>query len=676
MKKFILLGLVVAALLNGVFIAQKNNFIGGMVKKSNFKDDSGKKSNQNEILLSENNKNMGEKEKKMLNRDNIEQKYKWNLKDIYPNWDSWSKDVEKMKILMEEVPKYKGKISQDEKEFVKIILLQEELARLVDKIYLYPYLMKDLNSKDTVASQKLQEIEILYTQYGVATSWILPEVLSIPKEQITKWIDENPKLESERFGLMELYRLQSHVLDEKSEKLLSYFSQFNGSVNDIYQELSTSDIKWNKIKLLNDKGEEGEEVTITNGTYSKIVSTNTIQENRKRAFEALYNSYNTNKNTYGAIYRGILQRGDASSKAKNYGSTLERALEPKNISPDIYLSLLKSAKENNAPLKRYVEMRKKYLGLKEYHYYDNAINIIDYDKEFEYEDAKNMVLNSVKPLGEDYSKNLKTAISDGWLDVFETENKRSGAYSINIYDVHPYMLLNYNKTMDSVFTLAHELGHTLHSMYSSKNQPYATSSYTIFVAEVASTFNEKLLLDYMLKTTEDRKERIALLEQAIGNIVGTYYIQVLFADYEYQAHKMVEDGKPVVPEVLDALMTKLFTEYFGNNLAFDDLQKIIWSRIPHFYNSPYYVYQYATSFSASSNLYDKITNEKYSEADRNKSREAYLELLKSGGNDHPMNQLKKAGVDLSNTESFAAVSKDLDRLLDLLEKELKEEKKN
>ena len=239
-----------------------------------------------------------------------------------------------------------------------------------------------------------------------------------------------------------------------------------------------------------------------------------------------------------------------------------------------------------------------------------------------------MVLDSVKLLGEDYSKNLKTAISDGWLDVFETENKRSGAYSINIYDVHPYMLLNYNKTMDAVFTLAHELGHTLHSMYSSKNQPYATSDYTIFVAEVASTFNEKLLLDHMLKTTDDRKERIALLEQAIGNIVGTYYIQVLFADYEYQAHKMVEDGKPVTPELLDALMEKLFKEYFGDNLAFDELQKIIWARIPHFYNSPYYVYQYATSFAASSNIYDRITNEKYSEADRNKSRDLYLELLK------------------------------------------------
>ena len=463
--------------------------------------------------------------------------------------------------------------------------------------------------------------------------------------------------------------MQKHVLDENSEKLLSYFSQFNGSVNDIYQELSTSDIKWNKIKLLNEKGEEEEEVTVTNGVYSKIVSTNTIQENRKRAFEALYNAYNVNKNAYGAIYRGILQRGDASTKAKNYSSTLEKALEPKNISSDIYTSLLKSAKENNAPLKRYAQMRKKYLGLNEYHYYDNTINIIDYDKEFEYEDAKNMVLDSVKLLGEDYSKNLKTAISDGCLDVFETENKRSGAYSINIYDVHPYMLLNYNKTMDAVFTLAHVLGHTLHSMYSSKNQPYATSDYTIFVAEVASTFNEKLLLDHMLKTTDDRKERIALLEQAIGNIVGTYYIQVLFADYEYQAHKMVEDGKPVTPELLDALMEKLFKEYFGDNLAFDELQKIIWARIPHFYNSPYYVYQYATSFAASSNIYDRITNEKYSEADRNKSRDLYLELLKSGGNDHPMNQLKKAGVDLSNAESFTAVSKDLDRLLDLLEKE-------
>lgn len=610
------------------------------------------------------------KESLMLERGKIDKKHKWNLNDIYASWNLWEKDVEKMKQLMVEIPKYKGLISTDEKKFVELMKLDEELSRIVDKVYLYPYLMKDLDSTDDVASKRLQEIEILYNEFGIVTAWITPEILTIPQEKMVKWIDNNKALEPNRFGLMELYRLQSHVLDEKSEKLLSYFSQFNGNVNDVYQELSTSDIKWNKVRLQDKNGVDGEEVTVTNGVYAKVLSSDRNQENRKRVFEALYKSYEANKNTYGTIYRGILQRSVATSKARGYNSTLERALEPKDVKIDIYTSLIKSAKENNAPLKRYVDLRKKYLNIKEYHYYDNSINIIDYDKEFEYEEAKDLVVESVKPLGKEYQENLKMALSHGWLDVFETKNKRSGAYSINIYDVHPYMLLNYNKTMDAVYTLAHELGHTLHSMYSSKEQPYATSQYTIFVAEVASTFNERLLLNYMLEHSKNREEKIALLEQAIGNIVGTYYVQCLFADYEYQVHKMVEDGKPIVPEVLDTLMVTLFKEYFGDKMAFDELQKVIWARIPHFYNSPYYVYQYATSFAASANIYDRVTNEKYSKELREKAKEDYLTLLKSGGNAHPMKQLQKAGVDLSNPASFKAVSQEFDALLDLLEKEL------
>ncbi|MEG0237571.1 oligoendopeptidase F, partial [Cetobacterium sp.] len=419
---------------------------------------------------------------------------------------------------------------------------------------------------------------------------------------------------------------------------------------------------------------DGTKLPITNAAYSKIVATNRNQEDRKKAFEALYNSFNTNKNTYASIYKSILQRDFASAQSRNYSSSLEKSLNPKDIPIKVYKSLIESTKENTAPLKRYIALRKKALGLKEYHYYDNSINIVDYNKEFSYEEAKESVLESVKPLGDSYYDGLNTALGEGWLDVYETPNKRSGAYSINIYDVHPYMLLNYNGTMDSVFTLAHELGHTMHSMLSTKNQPYPISSYTIFVAEVASTFNERLLLDNMLKKTTDSKERIALIEQAISGIVGTYYIQTLFADYEYQAHQIVESGKAITPEILNNIMTNLFSEYFGDEMTMDELQKIIWSRIPHFYNSPYYVYQYATSFASSANLYSRITNDKYTPEEREASKNAYLELLKSGGNDHPMNQLKKAGVDLSKKDTFLAVSTEFNRLLDLLEEEINKEK--
>lgn len=603
------------------------------------------------------------------NRDEIAQQYKWDLNDIYPDWNQWEADLVKLKELMTEIPKYQGEISKNPKTFVEFINLEEKISRLLDKIYLYPYLQRDLDSTNEIASVKLQEIESIYANYSISSSWITPEILTIPKETMITWINDNPTLESNRFPLMEIYRLQEHVLSADKEKLLSYFGQYLGVPSDIYSELSTSDIKWNDVEL-----SDGSRTTVTNGVYSKVISTNRNQEDRKKVFEALYNSFNINKNTYASIYKSILQRDFATAQSRNYKSSLEKALNPKNIPLDVYTSLIESTKENTAPLKRYIALRKKALNLSDYHYYDNSVNIVDYNKEFTYEEAKNTVLESVKPLGEDYYNGLNTALSEGWLDVYETPNKRSGAYSLNIYDVHPYMLLNYNGTMDAVFTLAHELGHTMHSMLSTKNQPYPISSYTIFVAEVASTFNERLLLDNMLKNTTDPKEKIALIEQAIGGIVGTYYIQSLFADYEYEAHQIVENGGAITPEVLNNIMENLFKDYFGTELTMDELQKIIWARIPHFYNSPYYVYQYATSFASSANLYDRITNTKYTPQEREQAKNEYLTLLKSGGNDHPMNQLKKAGVDLSKKDAFNAVAIEFNRLLDLLEEELKKEK--
>ena len=595
----------------------------------------------------------------MKDRKTIEQKYKWNLNDIYENYDMWESDLEKFEKLTKEVSKYKGQIKNSSEKFVELELLMEKIARLLDRLYLYPYMLKDLDSTDEITSIKMQEIEMIYTKFGTETAWIAPEMLEIPEETMNEWIKKHPELEERRFGLSEMYRLRKHVLSEDKEQLLSHFSQFMGSSSDIYGELSISDMKWNTVKL-----STGEEIAVSNGVYSKILATNRNQEDRKLAFEALYKSYENSKNTFAAIYRAIIQQNVASCNARSYESCLDRALENKNIPKEVYFSLVNSAQENTAPLRRYIELRKKALKLKEYHYYDNSINIVDYNKVFKYDDAKEIVLNSVKPLGEDYQAKMKRAISEGWLDVFETKNKRSGAYSINIYDVHPYMLLNYQETMDAVFTLAHELGHTLHSMHSSEAQPYSTADYTIFVAEVASTFNERLLLDYMLENSDDSLEKIALLEQALGNIVGTYYIQTLFASYEYEAHKMIEEYKAVTPDILSDIMYNLFKKYFGESITIDELQKIIWSRIPHFFRSPFYVYQYATSFASSAKLYENLkTNPE--------SREKYLTLLKSGGNNHPMEQLKLAGVDLTKKESFDSVAKEFDRLLDVLEEELK-----
>jgi len=595
----------------------------------------------------------------------VENKYKWNLNDIYNNWSLWEKDLIQMEKMMEEIKEYKGKISENSEIFTKFLKLQEKVDILSYKVYLYPNMKKDLNGGDQKAGENLQRIITLFSQYSTSTAWVTPEILTIPRETMVSWIEKNQDLKPYEFNLMELYRLQGHILDAKSEKLISYYGQYQGAPKSIYSELSTTDIKFGEVEF-----KDGTKLPMTYGNYSKIMATNLDQGDRKKAFDTHYKTFEDYKNTYGAIYRSSLQRDFAVAQTRNYSSTLEAALEQNNIPTSVYENLIEVAKTNSEPLKRYARLRKEILGLENYHSYDGSIPLVDFQKEYEYDDAKQYVYDSIAPLGQDYSSKMKTAISDGWIDVYESKGKRSGAYSVGVYGVHPYMLMNYNKTLDNVFTLAHELGHTMHTLLSSENQPFATHGYTIFVAEVASTFNERLLLDHMLKNTTDPKEKIALLQQAIRGITGTFYFQSLLADYELQAHRLVEDGKPVTPDVLSKIMSDLFREYYGDSVETDKIMEILWARIPHFFNSPYYVYQYATCFASSSVFYDRITNESYSAKEREEALAKYLTLLKSGGNDNPMNQLKKAGVDLSKRETVEAVTKDLDKLLDQLEEEI------
>ena len=597
-----------------------------------------------------------------MERKDIPKEYKWNLGDIYENYEKWNEDLAKMEKIQEELVEYKGKFDNEDKllEFLK---KQEESEKIAYKLYRYPQLARDLDSSDKKATENMQKIQFLFAKMGTELSWVNPELIE-NRENIEKWIQKK-EFSDYRFGLENLFRLQSHVLDEDKSKLLSYYSSYFSAPRSIYSEITVTDVEWPLVTLNN-----GEEIQATAANYSKVVSTNRNQEDRKLIFENYYGIFEKRKNTIAAIYNSILQKNVASSKAYNYKSFLASALEDNNIPEDIYLNLINTAKENTAPLKRYIKLRKEILGLSEYHNYDGSINLVKFDKEYEYDDAKKIVLNSIVPLGKDYTKKMEKAISQGWLDVFETQGKRSGAYSAGVYGVHPYMLLNYNKTLDSVFTLAHELGHTLHTLYSQENQPFSTSDYTIFVAEVASTFNERLLLDYMLEKTQDPTEKIALLEQEIRNITGTFYFQALLADYEYQAHKLAETGQPITADVLSKITEDLFEAYYGDEIEKDELLSIFWARVPHFFNSPFYVYQYATCFASSAILYDKmIKNE--DENVRIEALKKYIELLGSGGNDFPMNQLKKAGVDLSKKSTIEAVSKQLDSLLDKLEAEIK-----
>ena len=596
-----------------------------------------------------------------MERSEIKQEYKWNLSDIYENYSAWEKDFEKVSELKKELAGFKGQFGNEGK-LLEFFQKQEEMDKISYKLYRYPQLARDLNSSDKEAVEHLQKVQFLFAEISTELSWVNSELVD-NRENIEKWI-EKKEFDDYRFGLKNLFRLQKHILEEKESKLLSYYSSFFSSPRSIYSEVTVTDVEWPQVTL-----SSGEKVDVTPANYSKILSTNRNQEDRKLMFQTFYTIYEKKKNTIAAIYNSILQKGIASKKAYNYDSFLLSHLESDNIPEEIYLNLVNTAKNNTKPLQRYLKLRKKILGLEKYYNFDGSINLIEFDKEYEYDDAKEIVLNSVAPLGKDYVEKMKKAISEGWLDVFEAKGKRTGAYSAGVYGVHPYMLLNYNKTLDSVFTLAHELGHTLHTLYSDENQPFSMADYTIFVAEVASTFNERLLLDYMLENTNDPKERIALLEQEIGNIVGTFYFQALLADYEYQAHKLAEAGEPITAEVLSKIMEDLFDKYYGDIIEKDDLIYIFWARVPHFFNSPFYVYQYATCFASSAILYEKMINSS-DENEKKQTLDKYIQLLSSGGNDFPMEQLKKAGVDLSKIETIEAVAKQFDLLLDKLEVEI------
>lgn len=596
-----------------------------------------------------------------MERSEIKQEYKWNLSDIYENYSAWEKDFEKVSELKKELAGFKGKFGNEGK-LLEFFQKQEEMDKISYKLYRYPQLARDLNSSDKEAVEHLQKVQFLFAEISTELSWVNSELVD-NRENIEKWI-EKKEFDDYRFGLKNLFRLQKHILEEKESKLLSYYSSFFSAPRSIYSEVTVTDVEWPQVTL-----SSGEKVEVTPANYSKILSTNRNQEDRKLMFQTFYTIYEKKKNTIAAIYNSILQKGIASKKAYNYDSFLLSHLESDNIPEEIYLNLVNTAKNNTKPLQRYLKLRKKILGLEKYYNFDGSINLIEFDKEYEYDEAKEIVLNSVAPLGKDYVEKMKKTISEGWLDVFEAKGKRTGAYSAGVYGVHPYMLLNYNKTLDSVFTLAHELGHTLHTLYSDENQPFSMADYTIFVAEVASTFNERLLLDYMLENTNDPKERIALLEQEIGNIVGTFYFQALLADYEYQAHKLAEDGEPITAEVLSKIMEDLFDKYYGDIIEKDHLIYIFWARVPHFFNSPFYVYQYATCFASSAILYEKMINSN-DESEKKQTLDKYIQLLSSGGNDFPMEQLKKAGVDLSKIETIEAVAKQFDLLLDKLEVEI------
>jgi len=596
-------------------------------------------------------------------RDQIEDRFKWNLSHIFPDWDAWQRGYDELDGKIAQYASLQGTLKGGADKLLKALELGDEIGQLEYRVGYFPHLKYDEDQRDNAINGRKQQVQILGARGAQAMAWFNPELLSIPLETVRQWMDASPKLAVYRFAIEELYRQQEHVLDDKGEHLLSLSSQLSSTPYDAYAALSTADVKHPVIRLAN-----GESVTVTYGQYRAILATNRNQADRATAFEALHTNYRNTINTYASLYNATMQRDWFHAQARGYASTLDAALHGNNIPPAVVTNLIETTKAGTEPLRRYHRLRKRALGLDTYHVYDTTLPLVEFDRKYTYEDALSWLPDSFECLGPDYAKMLRNALSGGWIDVYENPGKRSGAYSAPVYGVHPYMLLNHNDTLDAAFTLAHEVGHSMHTELSHKHQPFVYAAYTIFVAEVPSTLAEALFLKYMLSRTTDERERSVLLQHAIDGIVGTFYTQVMFADYELQAHRLVESGKPVTAETLSEIYFNLLKTYHGDAYDYDDLARVTWARIPHFYSTPYYVYQYATCFASSAQLMKQLTEG--SDADRKAALDRYLTLLKSGGSDHPMTLLKRAGVDLSKPETVRAVVDQLDALVTQLENEI------
>ena len=597
------------------------------------------------------------------NRLEIPDRFKWNLLDIFQSWDQWEAAYATLDKGIDRYAAFKGTLAQGPQRLLEAFRLSEQLGQLAYRVWYFPALRYDEDQRDNTVNARRQQVQLLFARWKQAESWFNPELLSIPLETVRRWMDDVEDLRLYRFAIEDLYRQQEHVLDEAGERLMSLSSRLSSAPNEAYSALSTADVEYPTIKL-----STGEEAVISYGQYRAILATRREQSDRARAFAALHGTYKSSINTYATLYNGVCQRDWFQARARGYGSTLEAALHGDNIPTAVVENLIASTRAGAEPLRRYHRLRRRMLGVPTYQVYDFAIPLVTFDKKYEYEDVLERISESVTPLGEDYQARMRHAFAGGWIDVYENDGKRSGAYSAPVYGTHPYMLLNYTDTLDDVFTLAHEMGHSMHTILSHETQPFIYSSYTIFVAEVPSTLSEKLLLDHMLERSTDPAERVVLLQHAIDNIAGTFYTQVMFADYELRAHRLVEGDQPVTADGLSETYMRLVNDYYGDAVDVNPLTGLTWARIPHFFNSPYYVYQYATCFASAARLAREIGQGK-TPAER-AARDRYLELLRSGGNDYPMEQLKKAGVDLGTPDTVEAIVSQMDDLVSRLESEL------
>ena len=517
-------------------------------------------------------------------RAEIPEHFTWKLSDIYPSWTEWEAGLAEFERMLAGYGELRGTLGQDGGRLLRAFRLEDELGQLSYKLWYYAGLTYDQDQRDNDVNGRRQRVQILFAKAAEARSWFTPELLRIPLDTVRSWMAADKTLAVYRFAIERVYHQQEHVLDEAGEHLLSLASRFSDAPHDIHSMLSNADIKHPEITL-----HDGKKVTLTYGQYNALLQTNRHQPDRAAAFQAFHETFASHANSYAAVYNGVLQRDWFVAQARKFGSTLEAALHGNDIPTSVVENLIATAKAGTEPLRRYHRLRKRVLGLETYHAYDQLVPLIELDRKYEYAKVLDEIVEAMKPLGAEYQKSVRAAFDGRWIDVYENPGKRSGAYSAPVYGVHPYMLLNYNDTLDSVFTLTHEIGHSMHTMLSEAHQPFVYSDYTIFVAEVPSTLSEMLFFDHMLSRTSDQRERIVLLQHAIDDIVGTFYRQCLFADYELQAHRLTEAGEPVTSETLSRIYFDLFKAYHGDSMAYDDAAQVTWARVPHFFGSPYYV---------------------------------------------------------------------------------------
>ena len=587
-------------------------------------------------------------------------KYQWNLNYLLKDDNEFEEKLEELKKLCEEIASYKGKLG-DEQSFKEYYMKQLELENKLGPVYMYAHLGSDLNKKDMAKAAMLQKVMMMFNNFSIATAFEQPELIQVGKEKVIKFIVNNKEIEEYRFYMEDLFRKQEHVLNYNEEEILSTVNPALSKGRDLYSALSVADGKPQEIKI------DGKKVLVTQGNWTSLVADAKKEKDRTKIFEALYTYYDDHKTTYATIYEGILQANKAYAKVKKFDSILESYLFRNNIPTSVYTTLVDVASKKNASLKKYIKLRKKYLGLKSYHTYDRFQELAKSDKKYSFDEAKEIFFKSIEKCPKDFQAKAREVLKEGYVDVYEKSGKRSGAYSSSMANCHPYILLNYTDTLEDVFTVAHESGHSIHSMYAMEAQPTTLQNYTIFVAEIASTFNEHMLLDYLMASDDlDINDKIALLQKAIDSIMSTFYRQTLFGHYELIASQMIEQDKVINYEVLSNIMVDLYKKYYGLDIRKEKVKELVWAYIPHLFYTPFYVYQYATSFAASFALYKNVKEGKEGAFDN------YLKLLKAGGSKYPIDEAKESGIDFTKKETFLAVVERMDDLVAQLEKLLEE----